>query len=222
MVDAASAPVVAILTRAPSSGGKTRLFASLGLAPDPALLTALLLDTLDGAAAPGARRVIAVTPPESCGEVRGLVADVEVVAQPDGHLGERMRGVMAAFFDAGAPAVAVIGSDLPHVDPATVAEALTLASRDRTTLVLGPADDGGYYLIAASRVPNVFASIDWGTGRVLSQTEAAATRDGLTVRRLRPMTDVDSAVDLQRVTKGGRAVRTAAWVTAHGSRGGQK
>ena len=95
MVDAADAPVVAVLTRAPSSGGKTRLFASLGLPPDPALLTALLLDTLDGAAAPGVRRVVAVTPPESCDEVRRIVGDVEVMPQPHGDLGDRMRGVMA-------------------------------------------------------------------------------------------------------------------------------
>src|SRR5688572_30742868 len=61
MVDASFAPAVAILTRAPSSGGKTRLFASLGRSPDPALLSALLLDTVDGVAAEGVRRVIAVT-----------------------------------------------------------------------------------------------------------------------------------------------------------------
>ena len=150
MVVASSAPVVAILTRAPSSGGKTRLFASLGLPGDPALLTALLLDTIDGAAAPGVRRVIAVTPAEACDDVRRLAAGVDVMPQPDGDLGDRMRGVMAALFELGAPAVALIGSDLPHLTPATIAEAFACVADDADTLVLGPAADGGYYLIAAA------------------------------------------------------------------------
>ena len=60
MVELAGAAVVAILTRAPSSGGKRRLFAALGRAPDPALLTALLLDTLDATAVAGVHRAIVV------------------------------------------------------------------------------------------------------------------------------------------------------------------
>jgi rSAM/selenodomain-associated transferase 1 len=222
MVDASPAAVVAILTRAPSSGGKTRLFASLGLAPDPALLTALLLDTVDGAAVPGVRRVIAVTPPQACGEVRRLVPDLDVIAQPAGDLGDRMRGVMAALFDGGAPAVAVIGSDVPDLVPAVIAEALELAARDRDALVLGPAEDGGYYLIAASRLPAVFSGIEWGSTRVLEQTEQAARCDGLQVRRLAPRSDVDTAADLRVACGSGRARRTAAWMSAQAVRDGLK
>ena len=222
MVDPSSAPVVAILTRAPSSGGKTRLFTSLGLPGDPALLIALLLDTVDGAAAPGVDRVIAVTPAEACDEVRRLTAGVDVMPQPDGDLGDRMRGVMAALFEQGAPAVALIGSDLPHLTPATIAEAFACMGGDAGTLVLGPADDGGYYLIAARRVPGVFAGIEWGSAAALAQTEAAAARDGLTVRRLAPMSDVDSAADLRRACATGRARRTSAWMSTQASRSGLK
>jgi rSAM/selenodomain-associated transferase 1 len=219
MVDASSAPVVAILTRAPSSGGKTRLFTSLGVPGDPALLTALLLDTADGAAAPTVRRVIAVTPAAACDEVRRLAASVDVMPQPDGNLGDRMRGVMAALFERGAPAVALIGSDLPHLTPATIAESFACVAKDARTLVLGPADDGGYYLIAARRVPRVFDGIEWGSDRVLAQTEAAAARDGFRIRRLAPMSDVDTAADLRSACATGRARRTAAWMSAQGSRG---
>ena len=222
MVDASSAPVVAILTRAPSSGGKTRLFTSLGLPADPALLTALLLDTVDGAAAPGVHRIIAVTPAEACDEVRRLTAGVDVMPQPDGDLGERMRAVMATLFEQGAPAVALIGSDLPHLTPATVAEAFACMAGDAGTLVLGPADDGGYYLIAARRVPGVFAGIEWGSEGVLAQTEAAAARDGLTVHRLAPMSDVDNAADLRRACATGRARRTTAWMSVQAPRLGVK
>lgn len=216
MVDAADTPVVAVLTRAPSSGGKTRLFASLGLPADPALLSALLLDTLDGAAAPGVRRVVAVTPADGCDEVRRIVGDVGVMPQPDGTLGERMRAVMAALFARGAPAVALIGSDLPHITSATVAEAFALAARDPDALVLGPAADGGYYLIAARRLPDVFSGIDWGSARVRLQTEQAAVANGFTVHHLQTMSDVDTSDDLRRAAASGLARRTAAWLLATG------
>jgi rSAM/selenodomain-associated transferase 1 len=211
MVGASPAPVVAILTRAPASGGKTRLFTSLGVPTDPVLLTALLLDTLDGAAAPGVRRVIAVTPPEACDDVRRIAGGVEVMPQPAGDLGDRMRGVMTALFAGGAPAVAVIGSDVPHLPPATVVEAFSRLSRDPGTLVLGPAADGGYYLLASTRVPEVFAGIEWGSARARAQTEAAAAKDGFTVHHLATMSDVDSADDLRRACASGRGRRTAEW-----------
>jgi rSAM/selenodomain-associated transferase 1 len=214
MVDAAHAPVLAILTRAPSAGGKTRLFASLGLPSDPALLTALLLDTLDGTVAVGVRRVIAVTPAEACDEVRRIAGDVDVMPQPDGDLGERMRGVMAALFAQGAPVVALIGSDLPEITPDAVAEACAVAAEDRDAVVLGPAADGGYSLIAAQRVPDVFSNVTWGSSAVLAQTERAAAKAGLRIRYLRELTDVDTADDLRRASRSGRARRTARWFHA--------
>jgi rSAM/selenodomain-associated transferase 1 len=218
MVGAADANVLALLTRAPSAGGKTRLFRSLGIAPDPALLEALLLDTLDGAAAPGVRRVVAVTPASACPGVDAILGDVEVMAQGEGDLGARMRAAMAALFAGGASAVALIGSDLPHVSSALVAAAFDLVSREPDTLVLGPAADGGYYLVAARRLPNIFDGIEWGTDRVLAQTESAARRAGFHVKRVDVLTDVDTEVDLRRAVLSGRAHRTAAWLRAHDGR----
>jgi rSAM/selenodomain-associated transferase 1 len=218
MVDAAHAPVLAVLTRAPSSGGKTRLFAALGVPPDPHLLTALLLDTLDGAAAPGVHRVVAVTPTAACDEVRTMVGDADVIAQPDGDLGVRMRATMAALFARGAPAVVLIGSDLPHITPAVVAEACARVTENPHELVLGPASDGGYYLIAATRVPNVFSGIRWGSADVLAQTEQAAVADRLRVYHLPTMTDVDTPDNLRGAARSGRARRTASWFDANAAR----
>jgi len=218
MVDAADAPVLAVLTRAPSAGGKTRLFASLGLPPDPNLLTALLLDTLDGAAVPGVRRVVAVTPASACDEVRDIVGDVEVMAQPEGDLGERMRATMTALFARGAPAVALMGSDVPHSTAATIAEAFALVVRDPDALALGPAADGGYYLIAARRVPDVFSGIEWGSEDVLAQTERAAAAHQFHVHHLATMADVDTAADLHAAARSGRAPRTAAWLSTYAAR----
>jgi rSAM/selenodomain-associated transferase 1 len=211
MVDLAGAAVVAILTRAPSSGGKSRLFSALGRAPDPALLTALLLDTIDAAAAPGITRVVIVDPPQACDEVQALVPGISVLPQAGGTLGARMRAAMQTLFDCGARAVALIGSDLPDLQRRMVAETFAALELDRTALVLGPAEDGGYYLVAATRVPQVFDGIEWSTDRVLSQTLARAEQCGVRVHLLEPLSDVDTTANLSRVA----APRTREWVRSH-------
>lgn len=213
MVDAADAHVLAVLTRAPSSGGKSRLFAELGCPPDPRLLEALLLDTIAHAASPGVQQVVAVTPASACDEISKLVREVDVIPQVDGDLGERMRAVMALLFERGARAVALVGSDLPHITPAAVAEAFDALASDPDALVLGPATDGGYYLVAATRIPDVFTGIEWGSARVLQQTRDAAVERGFHVRLLPTMSDVDTADDLRRVCVGDAAPsRTTAWL----------
>jgi rSAM/selenodomain-associated transferase 1 len=210
-VDVADADVVAVLTRAPGHGGKSRLFAELRVAADPTLLSALLLDTLDGVAVPGITRVVAVEPPEACDDVRLLVSrDVDVIPQTAGDLGTRMQQLMEQLFDRGARRVVLVGSDLPDIQPAIVSRALVHLRADARLLVLGPSSDGGYYLIAAARVPAVFAEVDWGSSRVLAQTLAHAQRIGMPVVLLEPMTDVDSVAALIGVSRS----RTRAWVSA--------
>jgi rSAM/selenodomain-associated transferase 1 len=208
VVVVAGTSVAAILTRAPAVGGKRRLFGALGRPFDPALLEALLLDTLDGARVPGVERVVAVEPAGACAGVRAVVPPaVDVIAQAPGTLGERMAALMRELFARGARAVAVIGSDLPDLQPQVVAAAFEILSREPHSLVIGPAEDGGYSLIAGTAPPDVFDGIEWGSDRVLAQTLAAAERGGLVVRLLPSMRDVDSPGDLDRVL----ACRTAAW-----------
>lgn len=219
MVDVAAARVLAILTRAPSSGGKSRLFAALGCAPDPALVAALLLDTLDGATVAGIRRVVAVTPAASCDEVAALVPpDVTVIPQAGGELGPRMRAAFTLLLARGATAVAIIGSDLPDIDGAIVRTAFEKLADDPESLVLGPAADGGYYLIGSTRVPPVFDGIEWGSARVLEQTVEAASAAGLRVSLLDIVADVDTPDDLRRVARSHSARRTAAWLAEMDSR----
>ena len=221
MVGESGASVLAVLTRAPSAGGKTRLFAGLGLTPDPALLGALLLDTLEGAATPGVTRVAAVTPPGAVAELEAMLPpEVRVVTQPDGDLGTRMDGVLAGLFAAGAGRVALIGSDLPEITPGLVAGAFAALAEDADRLVLGPSIDGGYYLIAATRVPPVFDGIPWGAATVLEDTLAAAGRARWPVHLLPPEADVDTPDDLRRATAARPASRTAQWVRTRGGRVG--
>lgn len=220
----ARAAVVAVLTRAPRSGGKSRLFAALGAPPDPRLSTALLLDTLDAAASPAWTQVVFVEPAGACDEVRALVPrDVRVMPQRQGDLGERMRGAMDDLFAEGARAVAIIGSDLPEVEPRAIREAFDLLQREPRAVVLGPAHDGGYYLLAATRTPDLFKGIEWGGARVLDMTFAAARSCGAPVYCIEPAADIDTIDDLARMMRTGTSAaavrvawRTRAWVTASG------
>lgn len=206
-MDLAGARIVALLTRAPSAGGKTRLFEALGRPVDPSLLSALLLDTYDAAAAAGTT-VIVAEPPESCDELRQLTG-AAVIPQAAGALGERMQSAMRELFGRGALAVALVGSDLPDLDPQAITDAFAFLDAEPRSLVLGPAADGGYYLLAATHVPAVFDGIEWGTPRVLEQTLAAAFRAAIRVHLVAPMRDVDLPDDLHRV----RAARTRAWAS---------
>jgi glycosyltransferase A (GT-A) superfamily protein (DUF2064 family) len=89
----------------------------------------------------------------------------------------------------------LIGADIPGIDRTAVARAFSaLADHD---VVLGPARDGGYYLVGLSRAcPAIFRDIPWSTDRVLSRTLGRAEEEGLTVALLQAKGDVDTVDDL--------------------------
>jgi rSAM/selenodomain-associated transferase 1 len=115
--------------------------------------------------------------------------------QATGDLGVRMRQALQFAFEQGSKRAVTIGIDCPQLDSATLAQAFqALQNHD---LVLGPATDGGYYLIGLrSLVPELFRGIDWGTDQVFQQTVAVAEAKGLAIATLTPLTDVDRPEDL--------------------------
>ena len=117
-------------------------------------------------------------------------------SQGRGDLGQRMARAFADAFGAGIGRAAIIGSDCPGLTPELVRTAFDrLADHD---VVLGPAVDGGYYLLALrGEVPQLFEGISWGTSEVLQQTLQAAARLGLSVGQLTPLADVDRPEDLE-------------------------
>jgi uncharacterized protein len=199
MVDVQGEPVVAILTRAPSAGGKSRLFRELRCAPEPDLLAALLLDTLDAVARSGLKCVVCFTPVWAVAEMRALVPrDVALLPQHEGDLGDRMRRTFDDLLGGGAALVVLVGSDLPGIDPSVVIAAQRTLRERPGAVVLGPASDGGYYLIAASRTPNpLFVSMEWGGPGVLEETERRARRSGIEIVRVAEARDVDTLDDLR-------------------------
>jgi hypothetical protein len=199
MVDLQGTDIVAVLTRAPSAGGKTRLFRDLGSAPVPDLLAALLLDTLDAVALAGVTRVLCYTPRTAETEMRALAPpDVVLMAQHEGDLGDRMRGVFDDLFARGARSVVLIGSDLPGIEGAAILAAQRVIRERPAAVVLGPARDGGYYLVAASHTPaGLFRSFDWGSRGVLAETERRARAAGLEVVSVAAGRDIDTLEDLR-------------------------
>jgi len=113
--------------------------------------------------------------------------------QRGNSLGERLANAVAEHADA---RVVVIGTDAPDVDAAVITTAF--ASLDDYHVVLGPAYDGGYYLIGLQRpLPEVFKGIEWSTDRVMLQTVQAAVTAGATVKILDPLRDIDVEEDVR-------------------------
>jgi hypothetical protein len=118
------------------------------------------------------------------------------VAQAEGDLGRRMHQALLGAFHQAHTRVLLIGTDCPGLTPRLLQEALErLAEND---LVLGPARDGGYYLIGLNAPqPGLFPpDMPWGTDRVLRETLEAAARQGLQVALLETLGDIDRPEDL--------------------------
>ncbi len=127
-----------------------------------------------------------------------LGLDLRYASQPAGDLGRRLRGAFRDAFRSRAGGALAIGADVPDVSADLLRRAL--AGMRTFDVVLGPAADGGYYLIGMTRErPELFRGIDWGTGRVCEQTRAAIARLGLTVLELPTLDDVDRPEDLPRL-----------------------
>jgi glycosyltransferase A (GT-A) superfamily protein (DUF2064 family) len=123
---------------------------------------------------------------------------VLLAPQREGDLGERMRQAFDDLLAQGAASVALIGSDVPGIDPAAVSDAQRTLRERPAAVVLGPAHDGGYYLVAAVRTPAVlFADMPWSTPGVLAETERRARVAGIETVRVAAARDIDTLDDLR-------------------------
>jgi rSAM/selenodomain-associated transferase 1 len=121
---------------------------------------------------------------------------VRLIDQMGDDLGARMQQVFDTLFARGYRHVVMVGTDVPSLPLEQYKDALSLLQAH--DLVLGPALDGGYYLIGLNRpMPELFAGIPWSTGQVLSRTQEKARALGLTVALTTPWRDVDTIDDLQ-------------------------
>ena len=140
-------------------------------------------------------RLFLFDPPASRPQVQAWLPGQKLVAQAGGDLGERMARAFAVAFASGARRAALIGTDVPGIAREDVLDALE--GLDEHDVALGPATDGGYYLMALKRPePELFRGIAWSGPDVLKDTLDRAAGRRLSVRVLRTIGDVDTVEDL--------------------------
>ena len=129
-----------------------------------------------------------------------LPVDFSLLPQRGHKFGERLYFAVEDLFKCGFESVCLIDSDSPTVPAENFAEAVELLSTREDPVVLGPSDDGGYYLIGVKKPHrHLFEQIDWSTERVLKQTIQRATEIGLEVELLPTGYDVDDDASLRRL-----------------------
>jgi rSAM/selenodomain-associated transferase 1 len=124
-----------------------------------------------------------------------LGTDIIYQNQIDGDLGAKMLAAFQKSFDSGVDKAAIIGTDCPTLKAEIMAQAFQELSQH--DVVLGPAKDGGYYLIGLRRaIPELFSGIKWGTSEVFVCTRAIAQNLDLNIAYLPTLADIDRPEDL--------------------------
>ncbi len=194
-----------MFAKAPIPGQvKTRLSPALTEDEAATLHGSFVLDTLERTKAAAGKfklpidRFLACAPSSSHVFFRIMEArhGVTLLDQQGDDLGARMHHTFASLFGQGYQRICLVGTDVPSL-PLThyrdAVEALT-----RHDLVIGPASDGGYYLIGLTQpCPDLFTNIPWSTDRVRALTQQKAVGAGLKIALLPTWSDVDTIDDLQ-------------------------
>ncbi len=184
---------------------KSRLVRSIGIARATALYRLFVLDMLDTLGdvlkEAGYALRICFTPPEAGEAMKDWLGDAYAYLPQQGKdLGERMKNAFVTGFSEGYPHVLLLGSDSPDLPAPFIKEGVRQLFHQGA--VIGPAFDGGYYLIgfrAEAFLPAVFQGIAWSTGTVLQDTMKIFAAAAAPVTLLSPWYDIDTLEDLQRL-----------------------
>jgi uncharacterized protein len=206
-----------VMARYPEAGKtKTRLARSIGHTEAVRLYQAFLTDLAQRFAGQEWNLHWAYTPAEIDYQAfittRAPAQPMWSFPQQGPELGARLHHAFQWTCTHGFERTIVIGSDSPQISREIIVNARV--ALDRADVVLGPCDDGGYYLIAMRRPYDVFSGIPMSTAVVTAMTIEAAQRQGLTVHLLEPLFDVDELPDLLRLAQLLAADATCAPVTA--------
>jgi rSAM/selenodomain-associated transferase 1 len=202
-----------IMTKAPRIGEvKTRLQPPLTPEEAAALNICFLRDTAaaisqacsrSGGLRPAtmAQGVAIFTPAGSESDYAEILpAEFDFLPQRGNHFGERLTHAVEDLLRVGFQSCCLVDSDSPTVTAEVFRAAVEFLRADLNRLILGPSDDGGYYLIGMGKLHRrVFEGIDWSTEHVLPQTLARARELGLDVEMLPTIFDVDDRVSLCRL-----------------------
>jgi rSAM/selenodomain-associated transferase 1 len=217
---------LAVMAKVPAAGAvKTRLCPPL--TPDDAatLARCFLQDRVEQLSAVAAGDpIVAFAPAGREAEMRALLPPgIRLVAQAEGDLGTRLDRLLTDLLAEGYPAAIAVDADSPTLPTAHVERACRDLTGGAVDVVVGPCDDGGYYLIGLrAPAPVLFRAMPWSTARVLDETLQRAERARLALALLPPWFDVDRGDDLARLRRSagtGQAFhprRTLAFLAARG------
>ena len=200
--------VLLLFVKYPAPGRvKTRLAAAIG-AEEAARAYRKMVAHVCAQLADFAEAELAVfyDPPEDEGRIQAWLAPhllraFSLLAQAPGDLGARLEGAFGTIFDEGADQAVVIGSDCVELTADVFRQAF--AALEKADAVVGPTDDGGYYLLGMKQPqPALFRGIEWSTERTLAQTLARAEEAHLAVAQLGRRSDVDDAAGWERACRG--------------------
>lgn len=195
--------VLIIFTRKPVAGEtKTRLIPALGAEGAARLHRKLLMHTVDVACRSDfASCEIHVYPDEQHDFLQLLSSqfDIGIHAQRGSDLGERMHNAVGGVLQQ-YDFVVITGCDIPLLDLSVLNHAHDILLQQQADAVMGPAEDGGYYLIGMDNPePFLFQDISWGTTRVLSQTTRALKACDMCWKETARLWDVDVPDDLEKL-----------------------
>jgi uncharacterized protein len=197
---------IAIMAKAPRVGeAKTRLVPPLSPTDAAALSACFIRDAAENIAeAAKQARVdgyIAFAPADASAEFEPLLAnDTRLLPSRRPGLGASLLDAVTDLIAAGYGSVCLLNSDSPTLPTSILIEAMQVLSLPGDRLVLGPAEDGGYYLIGLKQAHTyLFEDIAWSTAAVLAQTEERAREIGLPVITLPVWYDVDDIISLRRL-----------------------
>lgn len=196
-MDSQSSSIVAVMLRYPEVGKtKTRLIPKLGSVGATYFYRKLAEHCIKQVCDSSAYCMAHVAPGEKLADAQEwLGRDADYSAQFEGDLGERLIEAMSAGFNKGATKVIAIGTDCPALNSTLLDHAFE--ALDSADVVIGPADDGGYYLIGTKEPRNeLFTNIPWSSSNTLKETMAACDRLALSVSKLETLSDIDLAGDI--------------------------
>jgi rSAM/selenodomain-associated transferase 1 len=230
----AATAALGIMCKTPQPGrSKTRLAASLGVAAAAGLSACFLRDVAAAIEAVperlGQRGYAIYAPAGTEQALRALIPPTfGLLLQAGDDFGQVLFGAARGLLAAGHDCVLLINGDSPTLPPAFLGKAIELLRRPDDRAVLGPATDGGYYLIGLKQAhQRLFADIAWGTSSVAQRTRERASEIGLPMAELPEWYDIDDAESFswlkaelagrsERFHDGGPAAATRAYLATLG------
>lgn len=211
---------IAVMLKSPVAGAvKTRLTPPISFEDAVGLYRCFIEDTFACIASIGSADIYAAfAPSDAEQDIKALIPpDTRLMPQEGPDLGARLTKVFERLFDSGYSRVVVIGSDSPDIPPAYIEDAFAQLAGAGHRLVLGPARDGGYYLVGMNGFTSApFIGIPWSSASVLEATLLIAKLHSIAVTLLRRWHDIDEPDDLTVLVDNSQAPASARYMRDRG------